>query len=404
MALLGARMTPETVPSRTRRPREEADTTVILANARRQADARALDDLLIVDVDAHHYETEAWDEIVAYLDDPILKHMAANSGAQGLAGKGALSYSEVGANQDLSGRIARYGLRRLEQTDEGVPRDLSRIKRAMQMMSIDYQVVFPTPMLTLGLHPLPEVEIAVSRAYARWLIDTVLSLDNAVKTMLYLPFGDPEASLRMVEEFGDARGVVGFMVTSVRHRQVHDNAYMRLYRAIEERGLPLGFHAGYSWSERSMQQLNRFLGVHALAFPYYNMIHMTNWVLNGLPERFPGLKTVWIEGGLAWVPFLMQRLDSEYLMRSSEAPLLKRKPSEYMREMYFSSQPMEYPQKMAWLEATFDQIGARTQLLYSSDYPHWDFDLPSRIYDLPFLDDEARRNILGENAKRLFAL
>ena len=37
----------------------------------------------------------------------------------------------------------------------------------------------------------------------------------------------------------------------------------------------------------------------------------------------------------------MQRLDNEYMRRVSEAPLLKRRPSEYIREMYFSSQPME---------------------------------------------------------------
>ena len=59
-------------------------------------------------------------------------------------------------------------------------------------------------------------------------------------------------------------------------------------------------------------------------------------VINGIPERFPKLKTMWIESGLAWVPFLMQRLDNEYMMRTSEAPLLKRMPSEYMREMFYS--------------------------------------------------------------------
>jgi predicted TIM-barrel fold metal-dependent hydrolase len=47
---------------------------------------------------------------------------------------------------------------------------------------------------------------------------------------------------------------------------------------------------------------------------------------------------------------------------------------------------------------------ADTQLMWSSDYPHWDFDLPSVIYDLPFLDERAKRNILGENALRLFNL
>jgi predicted TIM-barrel fold metal-dependent hydrolase len=42
--------------------------------------------------------------------------------------------------------------------------------------------------------------------------------------------------------------------------------------------------------------------------------------------------------------------------------------------------------------------------MWSSDYPHWDFDLPSVIYDLPFLTETARRNILGGNAARAFGL
>jgi len=31
----------------------------------------------------------------------------------------------------------------------------------------------------------------------------------------------------------------------------------------------------------------------------------------------------------------------KWMMRSSEVPLLKRKPSDYMREMFYSTQPME---------------------------------------------------------------
>jgi len=83
--------------------------------------------------------------------------------------------------------------------------------------------------------------------------------------------------------------------------------------------------------------------------------------------------------------------------------LLKKKPSEYMADMYYSTQPMEV-QNMKALELTFEMINAETQLLYSSDYPHWDFDLPSTIYDLPFLSEKARHNILGGNAARLFKL
>jgi predicted TIM-barrel fold metal-dependent hydrolase len=56
------------------------------------------------------------------------------------------------------------------------------------------------------------------------------------------------------------------------------------------------------------------------------------------------------------------------------------------------------------LEGTFKMMNAETQLLYASDYPHWDMDLPSTIYDLPFLSEQAKRNILGENARKLFKL
>ena len=123
-----------------------------------------------------------------------------------------------------------------------------------------------------------------------------------------------------------------------------------------------------------------------------------------MPERFPKLKVVWVESGLAWVPFLMQRLDNEWMMRSSEVPLLKRRPSDYMREMFYSTQPMEMVGNREALELTFKMINAETQLMYSSDYPHWDMDLPSTIYDLPFLSESAKRNILGANAKRFFNL
>jgi hypothetical protein len=143
--------------------------------------------------------------------------------------------------------------------------------------------------------------------------------------------------------------------------------------------------------------------MHSISFVYYNIIHLTNWIINGLPERFPKLKVMWIESGLAWVPFLMQRLDSEYMMRSSEAPLLKRRPSEYIAEMFFTSQPLERS-NLKLTEATFEAIKAETQLLFASDWPHWDFDLPNSITTLPFLDEQAKRNILGLNAARLFNL
>src|SRR3977135_3519615 len=90
-------------------------------------------------------------------------------------------------------------------------------------------------------------------------------------------------------------------------------------------------------------------------------------------------------------------------MPSAEAPLLKGGPSEYMQEMYYTSQPLERS-NMKLTQATFEAINADTQLLYASDWPHWDFDAPSSITKLPFLNEQAKRNILGLSAAKLFGL
>ena len=380
------------------------DTRDILAHAKQRADANKFEDYLIVDVDSHHTETTSWHEIIEYIEDPVVRAQAleyqqirTGGPPYGLSGDFGLKYQGVG------GRIPHNDnrLETVEETD--VHRDVVLTRRAIESFGLDYMVVFPTPMLFLGTHPQPEMEVLLGRAYNRWLEERLLPGDERIKCFMYLPFNDPEAALRTVEDFSEVKGSVGFTITSARYKPVHHNQYMKLYAALEERGMPLCFHAGYYWQDSSMSLLNRFIGMHALAFVLCNLVHMTNWVLNGLPERFPKLKTIWIESGLAWIPFLMQRLDHEYMMRTSEAPLLRKVPSEYMREMYYTSQPMETDHPKA-MELTFEMIHAETQLLYSSDWPHWDFDPPSVIFDLPFLSEQGKRNILGENARRLLKL
>ena len=173
---------------------------------------------------------------------------------------------------------------------------------------------------------------------------------------------------------------------------------------MEERGLSLAFHSGPNWQEPVFRACNRFISVHALGFSFYNIVHCTNWVINGLCERFPKLPVIWIEAGLAWIPFLMQRLDNEYMMRPSEAPLLKKKPSEYMREMYYSTQPIEIQDRKAHGgDLPHDERGEpscstrRTIRTGTSTCP-----APSTT--CRSFPREAKHNILGGTAARLFKL
>ncbi len=380
---------------------DSTDSYEVLARARQQARKRHLDDVFIVDVDAHVGENQSWADVLAFIENPVIRSQAFAFGPT-TASRGALLNGQQGLQwQHVGGRIPHGAGIKEQPEDKSVPREVAISRKAMDSMGLDYQVMFPNGLLFLGMHPVPEMEVELATAYNRWLVETILPVDPRIKGMLYLPMNTPEAAEATVKRFLGKPGVAGFLITSSRHKPVHANEYMRTYAMLEEAGQTLGFHAHHNWQNEYTTQLNRFISMHAISFVLCNLVHMTNWVINGMPVRFPKLKVMWVESGLAWLPFIMQRLDHEFLMRSSEAPLLKLPPSEYMKQMFYTSQPMEMT-NMKLLEGTFEAINARTQLLYCSDWPHWDFDLPSKMWDLPFLTEDDKRNILGLNAARVF--
>ena len=372
-----------------------------LANARREAERRGLFDVPVVDCDCHVYETTATAEIASYIQNPAVRRpferytqsmlmhafMPGNLGDRNVAGR-------IKTDLDMRLPAGAYA---------GAHPIAAGLLHSMEQMAIDYAILFPTPMLTLGTHPQPEMEVELARAYNRWLVERVLVASPRIRTMAYLPMSDPDASVEFIDEFAERPGILGFMVTAVRYQPIHQNRFMKVFAALDERALPLAFHSGPNWSDRPFEQLNRFMSAHALGFPFYAMIQLTNIVVNGLQERFPRIRYIFMEAGQAWVPFLIARLDNEFRSRSSEAPLLRRLPREYIREMYFTTQPLEQLD-LAHQQAMFELMNAETQLLYSSDYPHQDFDLPGTVWDLQFLPEQVRRNILGGNAMRLFGL
>ena len=62
---------------------EELNTTRLLAHARKQAQQRKLDDILIVDVDAHHYENECLDEFLPFMENDVLRQLTVGGRAKG---------------------------------------------------------------------------------------------------------------------------------------------------------------------------------------------------------------------------------------------------------------------------------------------------------------------------------
>lgn len=379
---------------------DEYDTTKFFAHARQQADARKFDDMMIVDMDCHFEEAESFRDIAKCMDDPVERHfaMSASNGGRRPAVPFNIGY------EDASGRMPRFATAKLEKAEGNIHRDIAIANRRMDAMGVDYACLLPTTALRLGFQPKKAFEVGFALAYNRWLCESLLPQAPRLRGMLYLPLYDDKACARTVEELGAMPGVAGAVIASPRYASVHHNGFMRTYKAMEERGLVLAFHSGPNWTDRTMSLSNRYLAVKSLGGPHFNAVHMTNWLVNGLPERLPKLKVLWMESGIAWAAALMMRIDAEYMMRSFDAPLLKRRPSEYMREMFYATQPLERPDDLGLLEAMFKALNAETQLVWGSSFPNSDFDLPSTVYDLPFLSEQARRNILGGNAAKLLRL
>jgi predicted TIM-barrel fold metal-dependent hydrolase len=83
---------------------------------------------------------------------------------------------------------------------------------------------------------------------------------------------------------------------------------------------------------------------------------------------------------------------------------MRRAPSEQLREhFWFSTQPIEEPEDPEHLAFAFAALGMEDRILFSTDYPHWDFDAPGQT--LPrSLSREVKAKILAGNACRLYGL
>src|SRR3977135_3136811 len=81
---------------------EEFDTRTLLRNAVDQAIERHYEDIFIVDVDSHHYETESFKEIREDTDNPVMRQEALY---QCMARDGIPSPD--GSYQEIGGRIPR---------------------------------------------------------------------------------------------------------------------------------------------------------------------------------------------------------------------------------------------------------------------------------------------------------
>lgn len=181
--------------------------------------------------------------------------------------------------------------------------------------------------------------------------------------------------------------------------------YYPIYEICEEYNLPIGMHVLGSHRITASGSPNYYFEEHC-DWAAYNFPLVSSLVFEGVFDRFPRLKFALVELAWSWAVPLAWRLDHAYKLMRSEVSHLNRMPSEYLRDhIWYTTQPMEEPEQPQWFDEVleaFEASGFGDKLMYSSDYPHWDFDEP---YALPTnLTDDQRRRILGENASALYGI
>jgi predicted TIM-barrel fold metal-dependent hydrolase len=253
----------------------------------------------------------------------------------------------------------------------------------------------------------PDHGAAIASAYNDFVVAEWLPKHESFRGSILVSANDPLLAAKEIDRWAGHPGMVQVIMGSAQRAPLGQRQYHPIYEMAERHGLPVAIHpgaegAGAAPAPTPSGYPTRYLEWHTVLSLNF-MGHLTSLVCEGVFAKFPNLKVVMLEGGVAWLPHLMWRFDKNYKGLRSTVPWLKRLPSEYIRDhCLFSTQPIEEPDDPKQLLSIFDTIDAENILMFSSDYPHWDNDMPDAI--LRKLSPEARHKIFFQNAKMLYKL
>jgi predicted TIM-barrel fold metal-dependent hydrolase len=328
----------------------------------------------IIDADAHHLDGDAYK---TYLPEKF----RARSGPY---------FPSFGWDIFLNGTTGRN------------PKNPEEYCQDLDVEKIGDAVAYPSNALAIGLVRELDLAAALSTAYNDWAYDFCKTSGNRVNyAAVVAPQVVPEAVKEIRRAVKEKGAVAVMMPTYVQQGlDLGQPQFDPIYAEAQELCVPIGFHATAQVAVGNTR-FHKYIGVHMTSHPFEQMLSLVSIISNGVLDRFPKLKVGFLEAGVGFLPYWMERFDEKYLLRKSEMDPLKMLPSEYIKakRCYFTCEGEE-----SALALVIEQFGDEC-MMYASDYPHWDMEWPhsvAQVVKRKDISDRTKQNILADNAKAFY--
>jgi predicted TIM-barrel fold metal-dependent hydrolase len=245
--------------------------------------------------------------------------------------------------------------------------------------------------------------------YNDWAADFARKADpNRIFPLAIIPNTDPivaAAEVRRCAKMGLRGGDLAFKRMSP---PLYHHGWYPLWEAAAECHFPISFHStGFKairapdTPQMEKEYMTQWRLVRSALFQLDTMEVLVSILASGACEKYPDLNFVLGESGVTWLPYVFDRLDTEYHDRARSLGF-SMKPSDYFkRQGYVTYQQDQY------LEPIIPLIG-EDNIIWGADYPHPDCVWPdSRSHlekNLGGLPERVRRKITCENVARLYRL
>ncbi|MFC0525891.1 amidohydrolase family protein [Pontibacillus salicampi] len=340
----------------------------------------------IVDADIH--ERAQYEDLLAYLDEPFRSYI-----------------KDCNWIQEKHMPYVQPTVAGLDRADAVLPdgSPAGSNLHFMQEQLLD-DIGHEIGILTGALDPSPssmhgwyEMAAALATAYNDWQIENWLEKDERIYGSVHVAAQDRDAAIKEIERVGNHPKMLQVMLP-MDDIMWGDPYYHPVFEAAEKHDLIIGMHHNEppvyygKWPRYFIEWHSMISTTH--------MKQVTNMIFNGVFEKYPNLGVMMIEGGFTFVPHLMWKLDQQYRDLRNEVPWVKEKPSNIMKKHFrFTTQPAEELTKKEFM-SIIEQMGTDEMLCFSTDYPHFDYDSPTR--SLPNLDSDLKEKLFYKNARAFY--